>query len=72
MPMFRFSAGTFTRFFASNSTLSPTVMEPVSGLMRPSSARTSVVFPHPDGPTRHTIFPLSTSSEKCSSTVFVP
>ena len=36
---------------------------PLSGWIRPSTSRSRVVFPHPDGPSRARNFPLPTDSE---------
>jgi hypothetical protein len=44
MPILRFQAGTGS--IGSSST----TMRPVSGATKPASIRSSVVLPHPDGP----------------------
>ena len=44
IPIFRFDGGTAS--IGSSST----TMRPVSGVTKPASMRSSVVFPHPNGP----------------------
>lgn len=44
------------------------VIVPPCGVSRPASSRSSVVFPQPDGPVRHTAPVAGSSSENPAST----
>ena len=54
-PTDRASGGRSTRAAASNQTSSPSAIRPRSGRRRPAIARSTVLLPAPDGPTRATV-----------------
>ena len=70
MPMRRFSAG--TKQSGPDTVKSSTAIIPASGRSSPAMQRRSVVFPHPDGPSRASTVPAGTSRSMPRSTGFPP
>ena len=58
--------------FASASTRPATAIRPRSGRSSPAIARSVVVLPQPDGPSRHTNSPSATLNERSRTAGFRP
>ena len=70
MPTRRSSGG--TQAPAPLTARSATSIAPASGRSNPATRRSSVVFPHPDGPRSATTSPRSTQSEAWSTATTSP
>lgn len=70
MPMSRRSGGMNAR--SSERTRPSTTIDPLSGSMRPATMRRVVVLPHPLGPSKETMVPLGTSSDRSLTTALEP
>src|SRR5260370_16567214 len=70
MDMLRRSGGSVRP--GADTTRSPTAICPADGSMKPAMSRSVVVFPQPEGPSRHTRRPCSTRSDTPSTTATEP
>src|SRR3954469_2483719 len=59
-------------FEGDDTTRSPSAISPAVGAMNPATRRSAVVFPQPDGPSRHTSCPCGISRVTSSRAVWLP
>src|SRR5262245_10909259 len=73
MPMPRYSGATFRRVALENTTWLPIRISPASGVTRPATQRSRVVFPEPLGPssTKNSLSPTSMSTPRSAATLVV-
>ena len=63
MPKLRLPGGTIMFKADENTTFSPIIISPSSGVSRPAKQRSNVVLPQPDGPNRTRNSPDSISND---------
>src|SRR5258708_19957364 len=68
--MLRLSGGSVRA--GDDTTRSPTTISPSLGSTKPAISRSVVVFPQPEGPSRHTRSPCSVLSDTASTTASAP
>src|SRR5262245_1688153 len=73
IPMPRYSGATFRRVALENTTWLPIRISPASGVTRPATQRSRVVFPEPLGPssTKNSLSPTSMSTPRSAATLVV-